>query len=74
MKVGTLLLILHDVIEKLVGMGLLTSDGNFLSPTLQQDLLIASMVEECVKTRGIVVQSEIDKILQVLPLVVSFIK
>ena len=74
MKVGTLLLILHDVIEKLVGMNLLMSDRSFNTPTLQQDLLIASMVEECVKARGVVVQSEIDKILQVLPLVVSFIR
>ena len=38
MKVGTLLLILHDVIEKLVGMGLLTSDGNFLSGTYINDV------------------------------------
>ena len=74
MKVGTLLLILHDVIEKLVGMNLLMSDGSFNTPTLQQDLLIASIVEECVKVRGVVIQSEVDKILQVLPLVVSFIR
>lgn len=74
MKVGTLLLILHDVIEKLVGMGLLTNDGNFIGPTIQQDLEIATMVEGVAKARGVVVQSEVDKILQALPLVTAFIR
>lgn len=74
MKVGTLLLILHDVVEKLVGMSLLDTNGNFTAPTLEQDLQIATMVEQCAKARGVVVQSEVDKILNVLPLVASLVK
>ncbi len=74
MKVGTLLLILHDVIEKLVGMSLLSSNGDFVSPTVEQDLQIATMVEQCAKAHGVVIQSEVDKILNVLPLVSSLIK
>lgn len=74
MKVGTLLLILHDVTEKLVGMNLLSNDGSFVAPTVQQDLLIAVMVEDCAKARGIVIQSDVDKILHALPLVLSLVK
>lgn len=74
MKVGTLLLIAHDVVEKLVGMGLLTNDGDFVGPTLEQDLTLVTVVEECAKARGVVVQSEVDKIIHVLPLVMSLVK
>lgn len=73
MKVGTLLLILHDVIEGLVGMNLLLSTGDFNSPTIQQDVAIASMVERCAKTHGVIVQADLDKILNILPLVVGLI-
>jgi hypothetical protein len=74
MKVGTVLLILHDVIEKLVGMGLLTAAGDFVGPTVDQDLQIAMVVEEAAKAHGVIFQAEIDKILHALPLVMSFVR
>lgn len=74
MKVGTLLLILHDVIEGLVSEGLLLKDGTFLGPNLGQDLQIVTMVENAAKAHGVVIQSEVDKIIQVLPLVMSLVR
>ena len=73
MKVGTILLILHDVTEKLVGMQLLTVEGDFVSPDLKQDVAIVAMVEECAKARGVVFQADVDKIINALPLVLALI-
>ncbi len=74
MKVGTLLLIAHDVVEKLVGMNLLTNEGEFVSSNLQQDLTVITMIENCIKARGITVQSEVDKIINILPLIAGLVK
>lgn len=68
MKIGTLLLITHDVVEKLVGMGLLTAEGDFTNPDIKQDLAIIAMVESCVKARGVHVQEDVDKIMFLLNL------
>lgn len=73
MKVGTLLLILRDVVEGLEKMNLLLPDGSFTSPSIQQDLQIVTLVESSAKAHGIVVQSEVDKIIQTLPFVMAFI-
>jgi len=73
MKVGLVLLILHDVIEKLVGVGLLTPEGDFVAPTLAQDLNIARIVEESAKARGVVVNDDVDKIILALPFIVGLI-
>lgn len=73
MKLGLFLLILHDVIEKLVGMGLLTSAGDFVGPSLQQDFDIAVMVEQCAKARGVLFQDDLDRILNALPLVLNLL-
>ncbi len=71
MKVGTLLLILHDVVEKLLTMNLLSLSGDFVGPTTQQDVAIVQMVEECAKSRGVVFQPDVDKIINALPLILS---
>lgn len=73
MKVGTLLLILHDVIEKLVGMNILSTSGDFINPTVGQDVQIATMIEQAAKAHGVVIQSDVDKILNILPLVMSLV-
>ena len=73
MKAGTLLLILHDVVDNLVSMKLLLPDGSFAAPTVGQDLQIATMVETAAKNHGVVIQSEVDKIIQALPFVMAFI-
>lgn len=74
MKFGTVLLILHDVTEGLVGMGLLTAQGDFVGPDITQDLKIVTMVEQAAKARGVIIQSEVDKIINALPLLLAFVK
>lgn len=71
MKVGTLLLVLHDVIEGLVGEGLLTAEGDFVGPTVNQDFQLATMVENALKHHGVTLPEDVDKVIQVLPLVLS---
>jgi hypothetical protein len=74
MKVGILLLILRDVINGLLRMNLLSTAGEFVAPTLDQDLAIAAMVEQAAKAHGVVVQAEVDKIINALPLVLSLVR
>lgn len=77
MKVGTLLLVLHDVIEDLVAVGVLDSNGNLYATaldSLQEGLQLAVMVEKRLKQRGITVQENVDKVINALPLVLALIK
>lgn len=75
MKVGTLLLIAHDVIGKLESSGLLTADGEFAGlEDLKSDVALAVMIEECAKARGVQVKEDVDKILHALPLLMSFVR
>lgn len=75
MKAGTLLFILHDVVEMLAAKGYLTPEGDFVAPhTVEQDLQMVTDVEAIVKHRGITVQDQVDKIIQALPLIFSLIK
>lgn len=74
MKAGILLLIIHDVIEGLVHEGILTPTGDFTSVNISEDIRIAVMVETTIKARGITVQSDVDKILNALPIILPFIK
>jgi len=74
MKAGTLLLILHDVIEGLVSIGILDQDGNFKSPNLNDDVKIYNMVAECLKRRGYVEPEEVHKVMSALPFVMSIVR
>ena len=77
MKVGTLLLVFHDVIENLVALDVLDKDGNLYSTaldSLQEDFRLVSMIEMSLKNHGVTVQENIDKVINALPLVLSLIK
>lgn len=75
MKAGTLLLVLHDVVEMLVAKGYLTADGDMSAPhTLEQDLEIVTAVENILKARGITVQENVDKVINALPLIFTLVK
>lgn len=74
MKVGTLLYVVHDTIEKMVAMGLLLPSGDFASPNTEQDIELASFIEGSLKQHGVDIPDQIDKVMKALPLVFSLVK
>lgn len=74
MKVGTLFFVLRDVVNKLESMGLLTVDGDLVTPSPEQDVMIAAFVESSLKGHGVDVPERVDKIVQLLPVVFALVK
>ncbi|HWY33932.1 MAG TPA: hypothetical protein VNX68_04755 [Nitrosopumilaceae archaeon] len=75
MKVGTLLLIMADVINLLKVKGLITITGDFGDfGNIQNDLALSGAVEVILKEHGVNTPDKVDQILQILPLVAGMIK
>lgn len=77
MKVGTLLLVFHDLIEDLVSLGVLDSNGNLFGTaldSLQENLELVAVVEKRLKQHGVVIKDEIDKVINALPLILALLK
>lgn len=76
MKLGTLLLVLHDIIEDLVSLGVIIPDGNMNSEaldTVRENVQFAVMIENRLKQHGVVVKSEVDKVINALPLLLTLV-
>lgn len=70
MQAGTLLLIVHDVVEVLAAEGIITSTGDFDQTkfdSLQNDLTFASAIEGVLKKHGVPVSGKVDAIIALLP-------
>lgn len=77
MKVGTLLLVFHDLIEDIVSLGVLDSNGNLFGAaldSLQENLELVAVVEKRLKQHGVVIKDEIDKVINALPLILALLK
>lgn len=64
MKVGTILLILRDVTTQLVSMRLLTAEGDFVTPTLHQDLELVNFVRGLLNKYNIDFTDEIQAVIR----------
>jgi hypothetical protein len=76
MKPGILLLVAHDVIEDLVAMGVIDANGNLFGTaldSLKENFQFAAMVEKRLKARGVVVQTNVDKVINALPLIFALV-
>jgi hypothetical protein len=76
MKVGTLLLVFHDVIEDLVSLGVIDAQGNMYGEALdsvKENVQLAAMIEKRLVARGVTVKAEVDKVINALPLILSLI-
>lgn len=71
MEAGIILFVIRDGVTYLENKGLITSDGKFGTFTPQDDANLAKLVEDSLKVHGVVVPDEVDKVLTVLPLVLS---
>lgn len=74
MKAGVLLFVIADLKEYLVSSQNLNNDGSFNSLDLQEDIQIVKVVENSLKVHGVTIQSEVDKVINALPLLLTLIK
>ena len=72
LTVGVLLSLAGAIGNALTEAGLLDAQGNFMNPTPEAIGKAAQAVEEVLKAKGLVVPKNIDKAIQILPLVLSF--
>lgn len=68
MKAATLLKIAGDVIDVL-DQEIIDDLDEFVAPTPQQDAVIAARIEAILKAHGVDVPTNVDKIVQSIPLI-----
>lgn len=71
MEAGVILFVLRDGTNYLESKNLLKTDGKFGTFTPQNDAELAVVIETSLKSHGVVVPNEVDKVLTILPLVLS---
>ena len=71
MKAGTLLLIIHDVIDVMRELSLIDANGDIVAPDAARDALIAQRVETILKNYGVSIPDTVDKVIQIIPLVLA---
>jgi hypothetical protein len=73
MTAGTVFLIVRDVIQVFVDVGVLLPSGAVVGPTAQQDAQIAAKVNAVLKAHGLVEPAQVDAVIQLLPLVFQLV-
>lgn len=74
MKAGILLVVVAEVIKLLQTKGFINSAGDFVNfDNIQNDVELAKGIEEILKNHGVLVPSRLDAILNILPLIITFI-
>lgn len=75
MKAGLLLIIAAEVIDLLKNRGFISPDGEFSDfKNIPNDLSLVSGIENILKTHGVLIPGRVDAIINILPLIVSFIR
>ena len=71
MNIGTALKIVAEIIPILVREGIIDEVGNFHEPSAQHWAQLASEVEAVLKLYGVTVQEDVDKVIALLPMILS---
>ena len=71
MNVGQLLFALRDAVNYMESKGLLRTDGVILLNNVSADVGLVSVIETSLKEHGINIPGEVDKVLAILPLILS---
>lgn len=77
MNAGTLLLVVKDLTAIFVNKGILRTDGSFDQQkldTIQEDLDLAASIEALLKFYGVAVPDKVDRIIQMVPLIVGLVQ
>lgn len=74
MNAGTLLSIISDVINMLKTEGVIDPKGNFVEPALADIPKLAAALEVILKSNSVAMPDKIDKVIQLIPLVLAIAK
>ncbi len=74
MKAAQLMSILGALLSVPAAIGIVDANGDFLTPTPNQDAQIAAAVEGILKAHGVTVPEKIDAVIAMLPFLLSLIK
>lgn len=76
MNAATLLRILRDVVDLIDKSGFMTATGfdDTKFASIQQDAVLATGIEAILKKYGVLVPGQVDRIIQLLPLLAGFIR
>jgi DNA-binding FadR family transcriptional regulator len=70
-ELGVVLFVVRDAVNHMESKGLLKTDGKFGTFTPQLDAELVSIIENSLKSHGVVVPAQVDKVLMILPLVLQ---
>jgi hypothetical protein len=73
MNAGQVFLIVKDIIQVFVDMGLLLPTGAFVKPTAQQDAALIARVNGVLKAHGLVEPTQVDAVIALLPLIFQLV-
>lgn len=71
MELGVILFVIRDAVNYMESKGLLKTDGKFGTFTPQLDAELAGVIENSLKSHGVVVPAQVDKVLMIFPLVLQ---
>jgi len=74
MNAGTLLEIVADTVNMLKTHGVIDPQGNFVEPTLDKVPELAAALEAILKSHGVQTPDKLDKMIQLVPLVLAIAK
>lgn len=74
MKPGVILFVVRDLTAYLVDNDMLLEDGTVDFSDITEDVGIVAVVEKSLKAHGVTVPEQIDKVIQALPLLLSFLR
>lgn len=74
MKAGTLLFVLRDIVDYLEKSGNLLQDGSFGDFSLAEDVQLTTVIIQSLEKHGVTLPTEVDKVLSILPLVITLVK
>lgn len=74
MNAGTLLEIGADVVNMMKTQGIIDPAGNFVEPSLDKIPELAAAIEAILKSHGVQTPDKLDKMIQLVPLVLAIAK
>lgn len=74
MSLAAILKILRDVINYLDAHGMILANGTVDFANLQNDLGLATALEQSLKANGVTVPEQVDAVMSMLPMILKLVK
>lgn len=73
LNIGQVLVLQSQIIQALVANGVIDAQGNFVDD-LQAEIKALTDIETLLKSNGLVIPDKVDKIIQLLPLILTLVR